>query len=95
LLGRGFLLSFLDNAYHYATPPGDALSGMNLALPRWAETAILNFNLHGIHHKAPALPWRALPAAFRRTGDTYDDGYFSAALRQVRGPVVREISPRV
>jgi hypothetical protein len=41
------------------------------------------------------LPWRALPAAFRRTGDTYDDGYFSAALRQVRGPVVREISPRV
>jgi fatty acid desaturase len=90
LLARGFLLSFFDNAYHYGTPPGAILSGMNLRLPRWTQAAILNFNLHGVHHHAPSLPWRALPRSFERTGAAYHDGYFRAALRQLKGPVARD-----
>jgi fatty acid desaturase len=88
LLARGFMLSFFDNAYHYGTAPGDVLSAMNLALPRWAERVILNFNLHGVHHRAPSAPWRTLPAAFRDAGAIYDANYFGAALRQVRGPAL-------
>lgn len=87
LLARGFLISFFDNAYHYGTPGDDILSARNLSLPRWAERAILNFNLHGIHHRAPAIPWPMLAPEFRKNRNTYDSGYFSSALRQLGGPV--------
>ncbi|MGC9163836.1 MAG: fatty acid desaturase, partial [Thiomonas sp.] len=48
LLGRGLLISFTDNAYHYATPlhapGGDVRYARNLRLPRLASALILHFN---------------------------------------------------
>lgn len=87
LLGRGLLISLLDNAYHYGTPLDAPRYALNLSLPRPLSAAILHFNLHRIHHRHPAVPWRQLPALFEAAGDSYDGGYLSLTLRQLRGPL--------
>ncbi|HEX2590712.1 MAG TPA: fatty acid desaturase [Rhizomicrobium sp.] len=86
ILARGVLISFADNGYHYEAPIGQgARAAYNLRLAGGA--AILNFNLHQVHHRHPNLPWRALPAAFAADQDTYDGKYFRTMARQLRGPV--------
>lgn len=90
---RGFMISFLDYIYHYGTPLGDLLDGRNLALPRWLAVALLNFNLHGVHHQHPTSPWWELPALFRADACRMHGGYFSAALAQLRGPLRPEQLP--
>jgi len=87
LLGRGFFVSLLDNAYHYGTPLGEKLYALNPALPRSAEIAMLNFNLHGVHHRHPAVPWNGLPALRRKEGVVMDENLAFAALRQFKGPI--------
>ncbi|MAO55414.1 MAG: fatty acid desaturase [Rhodospirillaceae bacterium] len=88
LLGRAFLVSFLDNAYHYGTPPDDVLFSYNLALPRpVAAAAMLNFNFHAVHHRHPALPWTQLPRVFDESGDVHEGPMAAVALRQLRGPL--------
>ncbi len=87
ILARAFLISFFDNSYHYGTPLGDVLSSRNLKLPRPLAFAILNFNLHGVHHREPAVPWSGLPGRFDERGDQYEGGYLSVAFRQMRGPI--------
>jgi fatty acid desaturase len=90
---RGFLISFLDNIYHYRTPVNDIFYASNLRLPAPLAGLLLNFNLHGTHHRNPAAPWSRLPALFRDRADVYHGGYFSAAARQLCGPVAIENSP--
>ncbi len=87
LLCRAFFISFLDNVYHYGTPLDHPSSGYNLRLPKFLSNLILNFNLHGVHHVYPYLPWTRLPEFLVRQGARYDQGYFTAAARQLRGPV--------
>lgn len=87
LAARGLCISFLDYVYHYASPLDDRLHAYNLRLPTAVQAALLNFNLHGVHHRHPGLPWRALPAAFARDGARFDGGYGAFALRQLRGPL--------
>jgi fatty acid desaturase len=87
VLARAFLISFLDNVYHYATPLDDPGYAHNLRLPRPLAWLLLHFNLHGVHHRQPALPWNALPAAFRALDARYHGGYARAALAQLRGPL--------
>src|ERR1041384_5511342 len=87
LLSRAFFISFLDNVYHYGTPLNRASSSYNLRLPKFLSSLILNFNLHGVHHVYPYLPWTRLPEFLVRQGAFYDQGYFTAAARQLRGPV--------
>jgi len=84
LFARAFLISWLDYIYHYDTPWGDRLHGRNLWLPKSLSAIILHFNLHGIHHKAPWLPWYRLPLAF---DVAYDCSYWRAALNVWRGPI--------
>ncbi|MGH7793526.1 MAG: fatty acid desaturase family protein [Candidatus Binatia bacterium] len=86
LLARGFLISFLDNIFHYATPVGNIFYAKNLRLPQPLAKLWLNFNLHGIHHVNPAISWIDLPAAFDAEAAKYEGGYFEAARRQLRGP---------
>ena len=50
LAGRGLLISFLDNVYHYETPVNDVFFAKNLRLAKPLQGILLNFNLHGIHH---------------------------------------------
>ena len=87
LLGRGLLISLMDNAYHYGTPLDRLRHALNLRLPRSLSAAILNFNLHRIHHLHPTTPWSRLPRLLREAGDGYDGGYLALALRQLRGPI--------
>jgi hypothetical protein len=42
---RGFLISFLDNVYHYETPVGDVFYARNLRLSGALERLLLHFNL--------------------------------------------------
>lgn len=90
---RAFLISFLDNLYHYETPVGDIFYAKNLRLPTPLSVVLLNFNLHGIHHINPAISWIDLPTAFRVQAAEFQGGYVSAALRQLRGPLALQDLP--
>ena len=90
---RGFLISFLDNLYHYETPVGDIFYAKNLRLPTPLSKLLLNFNLHGIHHVNPAISWINLPQAFEVQNGEFQGGYFTAAWRQLRGPIALQDLP--
>jgi fatty acid desaturase len=94
LLARAFLISFLDNVYHYATPVDDVFYARNLRLPAAGAKLLLHFNLHGVHHINPAIPWIDLPEAFDVEGGKYHGEYFAAALSQLRGPIALQDLPR-
>lgn len=94
IAARALLISFLDNIYHYRTPVSDIFYAENLWLPKLAAMMLLNFNLHGIHHRHPAIPWRGLPLLFREQAETYQGNYFWAAARQLCGPVALQDLPR-
>jgi fatty acid desaturase len=94
LLARGFLISFLDNVYHYATPVGDVFYAKNLRLAAPLAKSLLNFNLHGIHHLNPAISWINLPKAFEVQAGKFQGGYFAAALRQFNGPIALQDLPQ-
>jgi fatty acid desaturase len=85
--GRGFLISFLDNVYHYRTPLNDIFFASNLWLPGPCAKLLLHFNLHGVHHRNPALPWNHLAAVFREQAGTYQGNYLAAAATQLSGPL--------
>jgi len=93
LLGRGFLISFLDNIYHYETPVSDLFYAKNLSLAAPLNKLLLNFNLHGIHHVNPAIPWIHLPQAFKAQAGEFYGGYFTAAARQLHGPLALQDLP--
>ncbi len=59
----------------------------NLRLPPVLARGILNFNLHRVHHHHAGLPWTALPGAFADHDRRYDVGFFTALVRQLRGPI--------
>ena len=93
LVGRGFLISFLDNIYHYATPVGDIFFACNLRLAPGLQKLLLNFNLHGIHHLNPALSWAHLPESFNVQQGTFSGSYFRAAKAQLHGPIALQDLP--
>lgn len=86
LLGRGLLVSFTDNVYHFGTPLDRVEFAHNLRLPAALRLGILNMNLHRVHHQEPHLPWWRLPGRFRERADSYDGAFAGAALRQIGGP---------
>jgi fatty acid desaturase len=87
LLARAFLISFLDNVYHYGTPINDIFYARNLFLSPPLSAGLLYFNLHGIHHKNPSIPWIGLPDAFRSHAAAFEGRYFRAAIDQLGGPI--------
>jgi fatty acid desaturase len=87
LAARAFLVSIVNYVYHYDTPLDDVLYARNLRLPPLLSSLMLHFNLHGIHHRHPSLPWTALPDAFaRESRGEYDASFVSATMTQLRGP---------
>ena len=60
---------------------------MNLRLPRFLEAYVLAFNLHSVHHRHPGLHWYQLRETFLAEGDVFHLGWFTAVVRQFRGPV--------
>ncbi|MGH7129921.1 MAG: fatty acid desaturase, partial [Planctomycetaceae bacterium] len=86
VLGRGAVISFMDNVYHYRTSLETVGFAYNLRLPLPLRLAILNMNLHRVHHHEPHVPWWRLPSRFRERADRYDAAYLPMALAQLRGP---------
>jgi fatty acid desaturase len=84
---RMFLISFMDNVYHYGSTLNITTSGHNLWLPRVLSVLILNFNFHRVHHRNPAVPWPKLPELFAEHADSFDRGLLTAAVNQLRGPI--------
>jgi fatty acid desaturase len=87
LTGQAVVVSLSDNAYHYGSKLDAPLEAMNLQLPRPLEAFALNFNLHDIHHRHPGLHWFELRRKFMIEGSHYHLGWFSAATRQLHGPI--------
>ena len=94
LVARALLISFLDNVYHYETPVSDVFFAKNLSLPKPLAGLLLNFNLHGIHHVNPAIPWIDLPKGFAAQAGKYQGSYFTTALHQLRGPIALQDLPQ-
>jgi fatty acid desaturase len=94
LAARAFFISFLDNVYHYRTPVADIFYASNLRLPAPLRKLLLNFNLHGIHHRNPAIPWIRLPSVFREQSAVFHGSYLQAALSQLGGPIALEDLPQ-
>lgn len=90
LAARAVLISVADNAYHYGTRLDAPLEAMNLRLPRPMERFVLAFNLHSVHHRHPGLRWYELRSAFAADDDQFHLGWFTAAARQLRGPISAE-----
>jgi hypothetical protein len=84
---RAALVSIADNSYHYATRLEQPRLAMNAGAPRWLAAVLLHFNLHGVHHRHPHLPWFALRAQFEREGGQPDIDLATCFLRQLRGPI--------
>jgi fatty acid desaturase len=87
LFGRGALISVFDNVYHFGTPIDRPDHARNLWLPAPLRLLVLNMNLHRVHHLRPTLPWRALPAQLRASGDGYDGPLLRMAAAQFGGPI--------
>lgn len=87
LIGRGFLISLVDNVFHYATPLDQTHYARNLRLPAWISACILHFNLHGIHHLNPSLPWWKLPRQHSPHRDGYQGYWLASLLSQFKGPI--------
>jgi len=87
LLGRAFLVSFMDNAAHYGGELDDPGQGYDMSLPAPLAVLVLNSNLHGTHHRHPNTPWPALPETFARDGIGFAGSYLLMPWRQLRGPI--------
>jgi fatty acid desaturase len=87
LWGRGLLISLMDNAFHYGTPLERTRYAPNLAAPAWWSRLLLNFNLHGVHHLQPAVPWHALPQLHRAESAKFQGNLMLTMLSQFRGPI--------
>jgi fatty acid desaturase len=87
LWGRSLLISLMDNAFHYGTPLDQPRYAPNLAAPAWCGTLLLNFNLHGLHHQRPAVPWYELAILHRQGQGEYQGLLLPAILAQLRGPI--------
>jgi fatty acid desaturase len=87
VMARTFLISFMDNVYHYGTRLHATVSGHNLRLPRILSVFLLNFNLHRVHHRNPGVPWIKLPQVFGRQSEKFDRDFFAAAVDQLYGPI--------
>ncbi len=87
LLGRGLLVSLLDNVYHFGTPLDRVDYAYNLSLPRPLQRLFLNMNMHRLHHRRMQLPWWQLPRYFTADQEHYDGALIAGALRQLNGPL--------
>lgn len=87
LVARGFLISFMDNIYHYATPIAEKSFAHNIKLPSLLQALILNANHHGFHHHYPKVPWYELPKAFKEKEYAFQIDLKKASKKQFEGAI--------
>jgi fatty acid desaturase len=84
---RGLWISMADNLPHYGVSLDEPGRARDFRVPRGVGALLMNHHLHRQHHLHPTMPWTALPALARATGEATHErpAYFGAALRQLRG----------
>lgn len=87
LLVRAFIISIMDNVYHYSTEPNIIISGYNLKVPRFLKYMIFNSNFHGFHHLKPKVPWYNLENEFKKSHQKIDGPFFIHLIKQFKGPI--------
>ncbi len=87
LIGRGVIISIMDNAYHYGTPKDNSVIAKELETSPWYAKFILNFNHHVTHHNNVSLPWTQLKAEHDAKNIDYTEGLGHAMLAQFKGPI--------
>lgn len=87
LLLRGFVISIMDNVFHYGTEPNRVLFGYNLKTNRILEVYLLHANYHGFHHLKPKIPWYEIKDEWKRAGGEFHGNLFPQLVRQLRGPI--------
>ncbi len=87
LLIRGFLISIMDNVYHYGSKENQILFVYNLKMPFLLKLILLNSNLHGFHHKKPNIPWYEAENKFTQYCDSYHGSFFIQFINQFKGPI--------
>ncbi len=87
-LVRAFVISFLDNIYHYATPADNSKAGKELLVPGFYGLLLLNGNYHETHHLNPDVPWTSLPDTHNAQGRVFNGGFIDHGLQQFHGPLV-------
>lgn len=90
LLGRGLIISLMDNAYHYGTPLDNSIVAKELHVTSFISKFILHFNHHVTHHRNTRLPWTDLPRHREFQGNDYTESLAKALLTQFNGPLPRE-----
>ena len=93
LVGRGLLISLLDNAPHYGTPVRDIDFSYNIGLSGFTSKLWLHFNLHRVHHRHPAVPWNRLPDLFQSADGAYDGHFIRIVGQQFKGPLIAPHRP--
>lgn len=86
---RAFVISFMDNIYHFDTPADNSKAAKELYLPPLLSAAILHGNLHETHHLNPNLPWTALPLQHAVQSRNYDGSFATHGWMQFAGPTAR------
>ncbi len=86
---RAFIVSFMDNIYHYGTASDNSQAGKDLELPAFAQRLLLNSNYHDTHHRNPQVAWVYLPHMHRRQHRAFTGDFIRHGLSQFRGPIKR------
>lgn len=86
VLGRGLLVSMLDNVYHFRTPLDQVDYAYNLSLPAPLQRLFLNMNMHRVHHRRMHLAWWQLPRQFTQDREQFDGSLLVGAVKQLYGP---------
>ncbi|MCS7204400.1 MAG: fatty acid desaturase [Leptospiraceae bacterium] len=87
LLVRGFMISMMDNVFHYGTEPNQISFGYNLKTLRLLEIYLLNANYHGFHHLKPKIPWYLLKTEWLKTNSNYHGNFAKQYFSQLKGPI--------
>ena len=91
ILGRGLLISLVDNLFHYGTPLQHKHYARNLRLAPLSSALMLHFNLHGTHHLHPNLPWWQLAAKHLEAGGEFQGSWAQAMREQLHGPIPEHV----
>lgn len=87
---RAFVISFMDNIYHFGTPEDNRKPAKELALSANLSMLILYGNYHETHHANPDVPWSALPYLHQKQGREFDGDLLLHGMMQFEGPAVVE-----
>ena len=81
---RAFVLSFMDNIYHFDTPRDNSKASKELAINDTLSLLLLHGNYHETHHLNPTVHWIDLPVCHRQQQRSFDGRLLEHGLYQLQ-----------